>query len=74
VRERARQRCESCGVGNRIVLTVAHLDHQPENVRDDNLRALCQRCHLRYDRHEHARVRREARDRHQLPIFATFAP
>jgi 5-methylcytosine-specific restriction endonuclease McrA len=32
-----------------IVLTIAHLDHQPENVADDNLRALCQQCHNRYD-------------------------
>lgn len=37
-----------------IVLTVAHLDHQPENNNDDNLKALCQQCHLRYDRHHHA--------------------
>lgn len=33
----------------RIVLTVAHLDHQPENCDDENLKALCQRCHNRYD-------------------------
>jgi hypothetical protein len=33
-----------------VVLTVAHLDHQPENCADDNLRAMCQRCHNRYDR------------------------
>jgi hypothetical protein len=33
----------------RIVLTVAHLDHQPENCADENLRALCQRCHIRHD-------------------------
>lgn len=33
----------------RIVLTVAHLDHTPENCNDDNLKALCQRCHNRYD-------------------------
>lgn len=33
----------------RIILTVAHLDHQPENCADDNLRAWCQRCHNRYD-------------------------
>lgn len=32
-----------------VVLTVAHLDHQPENCADDNLAALCQRCHNRYD-------------------------
>lgn len=38
----------------RIVLTVAHLDHTPENCADDNLRAMCQRCHLRYDRDHHA--------------------
>lgn len=33
----------------RIVLTVAHLDHQPENCADENLRAWCQRCHNKYD-------------------------
>ena len=33
----------------RIVLTVAHLDHQPENCDDDNLKAMCQRCHNLYD-------------------------
>lgn len=33
----------------RIVLTVAHMDHQPENCEDGNLKALCQRCHNRYD-------------------------
>jgi 5-methylcytosine-specific restriction endonuclease McrA len=33
----------------RIVLTVAHLDHTPENCSPENLKALCQRCHNRYD-------------------------
>jgi hypothetical protein len=32
-----------------IVLTVAHLDHQPENNADTNLLHLCQGCHNRYD-------------------------
>ena len=32
-----------------VVLTVAHLDNQPENCADENLRAWCQRCHNRYD-------------------------
>lgn len=36
-----------------IVLTVAHLDHQPENNADDNLLALCQRHHLAYDAEHH---------------------
>ena len=33
----------------RVVLTVAHLDHQPENCDPSNLRAWCQRCHNAYD-------------------------
>ena len=33
----------------RIVLTIAHLDHTPENNKRDNLKALCQRCHNKYD-------------------------
>ena len=33
----------------KVVLTVAHLNHEPEDCRDENLRAWCQRCHNRYD-------------------------
>ena len=36
-----------------IVLTVAHLDHTPENCDPENLRAWCQRCHLDYDKYHH---------------------
>jgi len=39
--------------GSNVILTVAHLDHTPENCADDNLQAMCQRCHLRYDQHHH---------------------
>src|ERR1035437_6819104 len=61
IRERADNLCEHCGVPNgsrrenaavkmlTIVLTVAHLDHQPENCADKNLAALCQKCHNNYD-------------------------
>jgi hypothetical protein len=35
--------------GSKVVLTVAHLDHEPENNDDENLRAMCQKCHNRYD-------------------------
>jgi len=35
--------------GSKVVLTVAHLDHQPENCDRSNLRAWCQRCHNTYD-------------------------
>lgn len=40
--------------GSKVVLTTAHLDHDPANVADDNLRAWCQRCHLTYDAQHHA--------------------
>jgi hypothetical protein len=65
IRDRAGNRCESapgqpsCGAvngarhpitGSIVVLTVAHLNHAPEDCADDNLRAMCQRCHNRYDR------------------------
>lgn len=33
----------------KVVLTVAHLDHTPENCAPDNLRCWCQRCHNAYD-------------------------
>ncbi|HXM54564.1 MAG TPA: hypothetical protein VOB72_04180 [Candidatus Dormibacteraeota bacterium] len=44
--------------GSTVVLTVAHLDHTPENCHPANLRAMCQGCHLRYDRDHHAETRR----------------
>lgn len=45
----------------RIVLTIGHLDHTPENCGDDNLRAWCQRCHLVYDAEHHAQTARATR-------------
>jgi len=45
------------GTGTRVVLTVAHLDHMPEHCDDDNLSAMCQGCHLHYDREHHAETR-----------------
>jgi hypothetical protein len=35
--------------GPKIVLTVAHLNHTPEDCRDENLLHMCQKCHNRYD-------------------------
>lgn len=32
-----------------IVLTVAHLNHDPSDCADENLAALCQQCHNRLD-------------------------
>jgi N6-adenosine-specific RNA methylase IME4 len=49
-----------------VVLTVAHLDDTPENCGDDNLRAMCQRCHLAYDRHLHVYNLRETHSHRRL--------
>jgi len=40
----------------KIVCTTAHLDHTPENCDNSNLRFWCQRCHLLYDRQQHAQT------------------
>ena len=48
--------------GSRVVLTIAHLDHTPENCAPENLRAWCQRCHLVYDAPHHAETRRATRE------------
>ena len=45
----------------KIVLTVAHLNHTPMDCRPENLKAMCQRCHLRYDHDLHQRNSRETR-------------
>lgn len=64
IRERSGNRCEGSPAfpdcraenhqphpetGSKVVLTVAHLDHQPENCTDENLRHWCQKCHNVYD-------------------------
>lgn len=56
----ARNRQPHPVTGSRVVLTVAHLDHDPSHCSDDNLLAMCQRCHLAYDR-DHHRQTKEAR-------------
>lgn len=85
--ERAGNRCEKCGAenyqphpvtGSKVILTVAHLDHDTANNTDGNLMALCQRCHLQYDAAHHAenakatRAAKKAdaqRERGQLSLF-----
>lgn len=66
--ERDNNCCAFCGVANyttkengtKVVLTIAHLDHDATNheVKDDRLAALCQACHLRYDLHRHIAKRK----------------
>jgi hypothetical protein len=42
------------GSSRRVMLTVAHLNHTPEDCRAENLLAMCAVCHLRYDKGHHA--------------------
>lgn len=51
------------GTGSEVVLTTAHLNHQPEDCRPENLRAMCQGCHLHYDAEHHRQTRAETRRR-----------
>lgn len=70
--ERAKGKCEHCGAVHgayelhgdklvKIILTTAHLDQDTTHNDDDNLAALCQRCHLRHDAGQHAANAAETR-------------
>jgi hypothetical protein len=67
IKARAGNKCEICGAENgqpnpatgaRVVCTVMHLDHTPENCADRNLKFGCQLCHNRYDAKHRAETRR----------------
>lgn len=58
----------------KVILTVAHLGvpkpdgslgdpHDKMDVRDENLKAMCQRCHLRYDIDEHVKNRKARKEK-----------
>lgn len=47
--------------GKTVWLTTAHLDHTPEHCDDDNLKAMCQGCHLAYDAQHHAETAKATR-------------
>jgi len=48
----------------KIILTIAHLDHDKLNhdVNIERLRAWCQRCHLKYDMKHHVANRKYGRN------------
>lgn len=48
---------------SKIVLTTAHLNHDPSDNREENLAALCQRCHLAHDLKHHLQSRRINREK-----------
>ena len=56
----------------RFTLTVAHLDHIPENCDRDNLKALCTVCHCRMDLKAMEHKQHLERERQgQLNLFST---
>lgn len=69
--KRAGNKCEWCGAYNRVphpitgslvVLTVAHIDHNKKNNNFNNLKALCQKCHLGHDLQQHIENRKYGRN------------
>jgi hypothetical protein len=60
--------------GAMVVLTIAHMDCALVDHSDENLRALCQRCHNRWDnlsrRMEAQRTREKAAGIQRLPMSA----
>lgn len=73
IKSQAGWKCQVCGKQCRMpgepfdthrrTLTVAHLNHIPEDCREENLKAMCAVCHLRYDAKHHAETRKNRRKR-----------
>lgn len=55
----------------KVILTIAHLNHDVSDNRPENLKALCQYHHLAFDSDHHRKNARATRDRKagQLGIF-----
>jgi hypothetical protein len=45
----------------KIICTTAHLNHIPEDCKDENLVFLCQRCHNRYDAPHRKNTRKKSK-------------
>lgn len=76
-------KCEKCGRQcrfpgdsfdtHRRTLTVAHINHVTMDSRDENLVALCPKCHLEYDAYRKALqrlARRRIRSIRSQPLFS----
>ena len=51
----------------KVILTIAHIDHDVNNNEYSNLKALCQRCHLHHDKDQHRESRYKRKK--QLNLF-----
>jgi len=83
IRTERGNKCEQCGAVYReanpfndlpTILTVAHLDHDPTNCAEDNLKCLCTVCHLQYDAPHHAanakKTRHAKKYQYQLSLWS----
>lgn len=53
-----------------VILSAAHLDHDPTSRSLDGILALCESCHLAADREQHLASRRASREAvGQVPLF-----
>ncbi len=69
IKEKAYWKCNQCGKQcrkpgepfdtHKRTLTVSHLNHIPQDIREENLKAMCAPCHLRYDSNHHIETRRK---------------
>ena len=75
--KRAKNKCEWCGAENhqphpitnsKVILTVAHLDHNINNNNFNNLAALCQKCHLAYDKKYSSKIKKTKSLQNQLSL------
>jgi len=83
IKEKAGWRCKKCrhlhDSSAGYTLTVHHKDHDTSNSSDDNLIALCQRCHLVEEGKYHQKLRQdrqkailEASGQQIIPSFETI--
>lgn len=74
---KARHGMEHPDTGSKVVLTTAHLGyetgdkHDKMDVRPENLKAMCQRCHLIFDLDEHIQNAKETRSRKKRDAAAS---
>lgn len=55
---------------SKVILTIGHLNHDKSNwdVKDEELKAWCQRCHLSYDINHHVANRKYGRNHSKVNL------
>jgi hypothetical protein len=78
---RAANKCEHCGVINyqahprykfKVVLSTAHLNHDRRDDSDQNLKALCQFCHLKHDLEHNIYLKKYGKNYQERQLLIPF--